>query len=452
MARNPNRVSEGVAKRIAEQNPYTPEGVELIFNYMRDEGQIPAKYTTSKSYFNAVEKLVKDQGITPTRAATILYQRNFLRKSMDTAGDADLALRMAQASGYQGFPLKITSKGVSFNPRAIRDSIPKHLKAYFDNLAKQGILPPNAYQRYVDNVENHWTELGKELSQIRKDTGVVNHRGHTQSGKFGGPRGPRAVFRELGVDNMSHAETPRMLRYAAQELGIPYTWMEDAAYFILEEEGLSPTNVTPAMVNAVDSVKGEFRDPNEIIALRDQFEQQEAYAQQLAESRRVNPPPEFKPPQPAPGTQGRPQTFMSLVKKRGGTFAKAVYDATQTPVGKAATRLVVPGIVGLQTVTDEVGARELQAQYEADPTPSNRLKAGLGRSIQATNLAAVTGNPYAEAGAFVQELALTGLEILDAMPDVEGPIQGLDPEAAEQIPLQPTGVDGNLYNPLQPNL
>ena len=261
------------------------------------------------------------------------------------------------------------------------------------------------------------------------------------------------MFRELGADNMSHAEVPRMLRHAAQELGIPFTWMEDAAYFILEEEGLSPTKVTPAMVDAVDSVKGGFRDPNEIIALRDQFEQQEAYTQQLAESRRVNPPPEFKPPQPAPGTQGRPQTFMQLVKKNGGVFVEAVTEALQTPVGKAATRLVVPGVLGLSAINDESQARELQDRAEADPTPSNRAKAALARSIQATNLAAIGGNPYAEAGAFVQEGALLGLETMDALAGKqEGPYEGLNKEAVQEIPLQQTGVDGELYNPLQPNL
>lgn len=369
MPRNPNRVSEGVARRIAEQNPYTDEGVELIFDYMKQEGQIPAKYKTSKSYFNTVSKLAQEQNITPTRAASILYQRNFLRQSMGTAGDAELAAKMALTSGYQGFPLKMSSKGVvSFDARAIRDSIPKHLKSYFNNLSKQGILPPNSYERYVKNVENHWNKLGKENALIRDKTGKVYHRGHTQSGKYGGPRGGRAVFRELGADNMSHAEVPRMLRHAAQELGIPFTWMEDAAYFILEEEGLSPTKVTPAMVDAVDFVKGGFRDPNEIIALRDQFQQQEAYTQQLAESRRVNPPPEFKPRQPAPGTGGRPQTVMSLVKNNDGTI-------------RAASRLAAPAVGGLAVGLGLYDTKVQAQEFMENPTLTKGV--GLGASVVA---------------------------------------------------------------------
>lgn len=226
------------------------------------------------------------------------------------------------------------------------------------------------------------------------------HRGHTQSGKYGGPRGRRAVFRELGVDNMSHAEVPRMLRHAAQELGIPFTWMEDAAYFILEEEGLSPTKVTPAMVDAVDSVKGGFRDPNEIIALRDQFEQQEAYTQQLAESRRVNPPPEFKPRQPAPGTGGRPQTVMGLVTENGAI--------------RAASRLATPAVGGLALGLGLYDTKVQAQEFMKEPTVSKGVGLAASGVANVADVAGLIPGPHSfvteTVGAAAEGLNLTMAE------------------------------------------
>ena len=106
------------------------------------------------------------------------------------------------------------------------------------------------------------------------------------------------------------------------------------------------------------------------------------------------------------------------------------------PVTKAAGHVVRPAMFGLSSVSDEVRRREYAAQYEANPTPGNAAKLGLATTAQVTNAgAALSKNPWAEAAAGVQDLALLGMEVADAAPDTlkKSPLEDLNPEAMNQL-------------------
>ena len=288
------------AAQEAARNPYTAEGIHQIFKHHQNIGFIPKRWKTAKGFFDELKRTMPlvaknmPEGSSPqtivNAAAARLVQIDALSKSQSqfekTARgtslleEADLVMK---SRGYMGIPLKYSKGEVSFNPRAYRDSIPKPIINYLKMLSDKGILPPNAAARYVEDVEKHWYQLGKELKGQGKD------RGHTNSGKYGGPRGPRAVFAEYAADNRGHGEIARMMRDKAQDLGIPWNWMEDAVEFVLNNEGLraSPVELKPAMLDAVDQVRGQNLDPNYVMALEEQ-RQRDAIGMQALEDANKN--------------------------------------------------------------------------------------------------------------------------------------------------------------------
>lgn len=501
--------------RAAKAIPSDEEGLNQIFNYYNSRGLIPR--TTQRKKYKTIQQFlaaVQNQFNTVSQQNPDLSDTQVLNQALNnmavkqrigqTRGDIEIAMKHQAGLvktgnvDYQGIPLKISGGQVKINNRAYMDDLPKPVRELL--LQSESVQDVQAYEKAY---KAEWKEMGDRAKAVLAKYGINFDRGHFTSNRAGGARSARAASLELSALNRMHGAEARQNLDALAQAGRSNTWIADYYLWKLSQANLSVLGadyLTDADFEAIsqgadvnqlllknlqDVEQGNFQSLANKPSLVGQSlgektlpeASRNEYQRLLAKERQtgINPAyetpstlgPEYVRPETPPiGTTKsklervdgnilpkRSDTVMTLVKRNGAIVSEAVTKALQTPVGKAATRLVIPGVLGLSAINDESQARELQDRAEADPTPSNRAKAALARSIQATNLAAVGGNPYAEVGAFVQEGALLGLETMDALAGKqEGPYEGLNKEAVKEIPLQQTGVDGELYNPLQPNL
>jgi len=377
-------------------DPYTNEGLNRIFQQHRADRLIPRKYRTVDQWYQALTNTIpiirqsfvaKGAKVPSLRiltgmAADRLVQISELGRrtsstELNKAGlkVGEIADQVARSVGYFGIPMKTNSKGVvvGFDNRHYRDSIPKSVLTYLKKLSDVGAIMPNAAAIYAQEVEKHWSDLQRELRGKGMD------RGHTNSGKYGGPRGPRAVFAELSKDNRSHGEIARMMRHQAQALGIPWTWMEDAIEFVLQQDNLGVNNfkLTPEMVNQVDSIKGPGLDANQVLAVQNQKQLDEAG---VAYMKKANEGKPFygngaKPP-------SKPQEIMSIVSDNS-----AIKFLTKS-------RMFVPAVAGVGALLSANDALAREEAYKKDPSFINGVQRNISKVEVAADVAGVVPGPH----------------------------------------------------------
>lgn len=352
----------------------TPAGRKAIFDWYNSNGLIPKqrggrKYKSIEHFLEAVEKAYQREvkinpDFKPKQALNVALSTLGAETKMGKGMGVEEALsarnRVLQAGGvdYSGFPIDVSPSGkIRIGARSYGDELlsrPQEAYLRGKGMTQQQI---NDYKKWGATSRKVASEQNQQLRAL---TGIEWDRGHFIANKYGGALTALGSSAEAAAINRGHGELSRGNTDAILEAGYSRHRIEDVYAYNLNKAGFEVQGqryLTPADIENILQGKtppeqildfrykqGQLGNVPEISeGLVTAFMPEEGTTKikpagvPLEEFPQSSPElpqraPEIPKTQPAPGTGGRPQTFMQLVRKNG---AVVLEKALTTVAGSA---------------------------------------------------------------------------------------------------------------------